>query len=120
MKTDCISPVLQVSDLDESIQFYKDILGFDHDFTYGAPPYYAGLRMGCISIHLNMADKTSSRVGKGSVFISCDEVDTYYEKLTDKGVEITSELATWPYDVRDFQIKDIDGNLLCFGCPATS
>ena len=35
-----------------------------------------------------------------------------------KEVEITSELNTFPYGVRDFQIKDIDGNLLCFGCPA--
>ena len=31
--------------------------------------------------------------------------------------EVTSPLNTYPYRMRDFQIEDIDGNLICFGAP---
>ena len=68
-------------------------------------------------LHLNAGEENEQRRGMSSVYVFCDEVDAYYQSLREKGVEITSELNTWPYDMRDFQVKDRDGNLLCFGCP---
>jgi len=53
-----------------------------------------------------------------SVYVFCDEVDAYYQKLVASGVEVTCALATYPYGMRDFQIQDPDGNLVNFGRPA--
>ena len=116
MKTNSASAILQVSDLKESIRFYTEALGFEEEFVFGDPPYYAGVKMGAVIIHLNAGRENEKRRGMGSVYVFCDEVDSYYKRIEDKGVEITSKLNTWPYDMRDFQVKDQDGNLLCFGC----
>ena len=117
MKPNSASAILHVSNLNDSIRFYTEALGFEEEFIYGDPPYYAGVKMGSVIIHLNAGEENESRRGMGSVYVFCDEVDEYYESIEEKGVEITSKLETWPYEMRDFQVKDIDGNLLCFGCP---
>ena len=43
-------------------------------------------------------------------------MDFYYERIKKTEVAITAKLDTWPYAMSDFQLKDLDGNLLCFGC----
>jgi len=117
MNANSASAVLQVSDLPAALEFYMQMLGFEKQFVYGDPPFYAGVTMGKIALHLNAGGENLERQGKGSVYVFCDEVDTYYQTLKKRGIEITSEIETWPYQMRDFQIKDRDGNLLCFGCP---
>ena len=120
MKANCASAIFQVSDLNQSIKFYTEALGFAEEFVFGDPPYYAGVKIGDVIIHLNAGKENEGRQGMGSVYVFCDEVDSYYKRIENEEVEITSKLNTWPYDMRDFQIKDIDGNLLCFGCPVES
>lgn len=110
-------PVLQVSDLDKSIAFYRDVLGFTQQFIFGEPPFYAGLELGKISLHLSAGKGNPSRRGMGSVYVFCDEVEAYYAEIRTKGAEITSPLDTHPYGMQDFQIKDPDGNLIGFGRP---
>jgi uncharacterized glyoxalase superfamily protein PhnB len=117
MKVFCASAVFQVSDLAASLKFYTEVLGFDEEFIYGEPARYAGVKLSDVIIHLNAFANGDDRIGKGALYLFCDEVDAYYSTLKERNVEITSPLNSTPYDMRDFQIKDIDGNLLCFGCP---
>ncbi|TLD68969.1 VOC family protein [Phragmitibacter flavus] len=115
MQTTCASPILQVKDLQEALSFYIDVLGFSEDFVYGDPPYYAGVKYGEVIFHLCSSEEGEERLGKGAVYVFCDEVDGYYAKIISRGAEVTSPLNTYPYGMRDFQIKDKDGNLLTFG-----
>lgn len=115
MEITSTSPILQVRDLEASLSFYCDILGFTQTFIYGEPSYYAGVSRDESCLHLNQIEENKDRQGKGSVYFFCDEVDGYYEAISSAGAEITSPLGTYPYGMRDFQIKDPDGNLLCFG-----
>ena len=117
MKPNSAAAIFQVSNLNDSIRFYTEALGFEEEFIYGDPPFYAGVKMGSVIIHLNAGEEHENRRGMGSIYVFCDEVDDYYRRIEEMKVEITAKLETWPYDMRDFQVKDIDGNLLCFGCP---
>lgn len=117
MKATCVTPVFQVVNLKKAIDFYTNALGFEQDFIYGEPAYYAGVRKDSIAIHLNQASESRQPlVGKGIVFIFCDEVDAYCEKVKQLGAVVVEEPEDRPYGVRDFGVKDIDGNTLCFGC----
>jgi catechol 2,3-dioxygenase-like lactoylglutathione lyase family enzyme len=117
MKVNWASTIFQVSDLRKSIRFYTEVLGFEEEFVFGDPPFYAGIKMGNAILHLNSGKENENRRGMGSLYVFCDEVDSYYERIKSLEVEITSKLDTWPYGMRDFQLKDLDGNLLNFGCP---
>jgi uncharacterized glyoxalase superfamily protein PhnB len=115
MKANSASTILQVSNLENAIQFYIESLGFEKEFIYGDPPFYAGVKINDVIIHLNTAECNTERCGMGSLYIFCDEVDSYYEKVKEANVQITTELETFPYGMRDFQIQDPDGNRVCFG-----
>ena len=111
----CSNTVFNVSNLDESIRFYIDTLGFKLDFQYGEPYFYAGLSYGPVNLHISTKYPLRDNTGHGHLYITCDEVDNYYEVLVKKGVRIVSPLGDQPYGLKDFSITDPDGNMLGFG-----
>lgn len=116
MKATAAFPIFQVANIPDALRFYTETLGFTQEFCYGEPPYYAAVRLGEIVLHLGASECNQSRLGMGSVYIYVDDVDAYYFGLDYNGpYEITSPITTHPYGIRDFQISDPDGNLLCFG-----
>ena len=44
MKATSASAILQVSSLKASIAYFVDALGFEEEFVFGDPPYYAGVK----------------------------------------------------------------------------
>jgi predicted enzyme related to lactoylglutathione lyase len=115
IETQQITPVLQVSDLSKSLEFYVSVLGFTTEFTFGET--YAGVKMGDVVIHLNMQDESSDRTGKGSVYIFCQAgVDEYYESIVAQGASISSgPPKEYEYGMKDFRLSDPDGNWITFG-----
>lgn len=117
MKASEASAVFQVSDLPKSVAFYVGVLGFEPEFSFGEPPRYASVKRDAVSVHLCASPENAARRGHGSVYVFCDEVDGYFRDVASRGAAVTSPLSTQPYGMRDFQIKDPDGNLLGFGKP---
>jgi catechol 2,3-dioxygenase-like lactoylglutathione lyase family enzyme len=39
-------PVIITDDIEKSLSYYRDVLGFSVDFRYGNPPVYAGINSG--------------------------------------------------------------------------
>ncbi len=114
MKAISVSPVFHVSDLERSIRFYKDILGFTESFRFGA---YVGLNLGEVTLHVTVgADGDYRRpIGGGTVYIFCDSVDSFYESITSRGATPNSAPSDAAYGMRDFVVHDPDGNQLSFG-----
>jgi catechol 2,3-dioxygenase-like lactoylglutathione lyase family enzyme len=108
--------VMPVGDVDASLKFYVEVLGFHEEFRFGN---YAGVeRDGCM-IHLSMKDNpNTSEPGTGTVYIFCDEVDGFFAEVTGKGAKVKGEPEDYPYAMRDFVLLDPDGNRLTFGAPA--
>jgi catechol 2,3-dioxygenase-like lactoylglutathione lyase family enzyme len=108
-----VAPVFQVRDLNDSLKYYKDVLGFIEDFRFGE---YAGIRLGEVSLHLCGHDFHKRPVGGGAAAIFCDEVDRYFAEIKSKGGIVKVEPSDRPYGMRDFVVLDPDGNHLNFGC----
>ncbi len=114
MKAQDSATVLAVSDIQKSIGFYTEMLGFEVDFNYGE---YAGIRRDDVSLHLGQS--SGAEVGQGKIYLMCDQVDDYYAEVTSKGVESKWAPKDYPYGRRDFEIVDPDGNSLAFSCEAS-
>ena len=104
-----------VRDVIRSLEHYREVLGFDIEFTYGQPTFYAGVERDGVVIHLQAASETKRQPGQGAVNVFVTDVDAFYRELRSRGAETLNEPKDYPYGMRDFDVNDIDGNQLCFG-----
>ena len=109
-----------VQDVLRSVEPYRDVLGFRVEFTYGEPTFYAGVERDNVAIHLQAASETKRQPGHGAINVFVTGVDALHQELKARGARTTEEPADRPYGMRDFDINDLDGNLLCFGEPTRS
>lgn len=110
------TPILIVSNPEVARDFYVEKLGFEISFEWGEPLTYLGIKRNDVEIHLNSAANAPHEAGKGTISILTDEVDALYANCKRNGVETTIAPADREYGLRDFGVKDIDGNIINFGC----
>jgi catechol 2,3-dioxygenase-like lactoylglutathione lyase family enzyme len=116
-------PVLHVSDVEASLRFYVDRLGFTSPWRYdkdGRAHVAQVDRQGCALI---LADTWPEKIGKGLMFISLNvepatpeaaaaAVDALRAELGARGVAVK---GSWGY--RLLVVDDPDGNQLFFNYP---
>jgi catechol 2,3-dioxygenase-like lactoylglutathione lyase family enzyme len=120
-------PVLHVTDVDASLRFYVDRLGFASPWRFdeGGKVFVAQVeRQGCALI---LSSQWPQKVGKGLMFISLNvepetpealiaALDALRAELEAKGVAVKE--GSWGY--RLLVIDDPDGNQLFFNYPSES
>lgn len=99
-------PVLAVSDLDRSIDFFQRVLGFEVEWNAGA---ICSVGRDGSSIMLQSRDAAAP----STVWIGIDG-DRMFESIQSSGVEIVQAPSNrpWAYDMK---IADPDGNVLWLG-----
>jgi catechol 2,3-dioxygenase-like lactoylglutathione lyase family enzyme len=117
-------PVLHVTDVEASLRFYVDQLGFTSPWRYeedGRARVAQAERQGCALI---LSDQWPEKVGKGLMFISVNAepetheagnaaLDALRAELETKGVPVRE--GSWGY--RLLVVDDPDGNQLFFPYP---
>ncbi|MEK6260305.1 MAG: VOC family protein [Planctomycetota bacterium] len=124
-----ISPLLQVSDLETSVSFYGQMLGFQTGSIDGG--FSAVRRDDCLIFlaqktkDANVTNKAARAVDDGwcnyDLHIHCQPgtLDALYEEFRAKGVKMLDCFKDGPvtrsYGIRDFSVFDPDGYDLVFG-----
>ena len=114
-------PVLHVTDVEASLRFYVNLLGFTSPWRYdedGRAHVAQVERQGCALI---LADTWPEKIGKGLVFISLNTepeeqvaaLDALRAELEAKGAPVKE--GSWGY--RLLVVDDPDGNQLFFNYP---
>jgi catechol 2,3-dioxygenase-like lactoylglutathione lyase family enzyme len=113
-----ISPQFLVDDLQRSIEYYVQRLGFELDFSYES--FYASVsRDGC-AIHLKCAPKTEAdRAHRKEqehldAYVAVSNAAALHDELRSRGASVTKPLQDRPWSCRDFYVEDPDGYILCF------
>ena len=117
-----ISPMLAVRNMKQTIQFYRDSLGFKIGMTFpdSNNPEYADLsKDGMVLMFIpaqNIGIGREEKLGVGvNMYMQIDgDIDEYYNELKDKDVNIVVDIKDEPYGIRDFTVEDIDGYKLTF------
>ncbi len=115
MKENLIShaaTVIPVSDIIRSIEFYQS-LGFDVTYRHGSPTYYAVLKAGSASIHLTLSAEVNPEKNI-RIYIFSHDVEKFFEHCQSQGFQL-NDLQDTDYEMKDFEVSDPDGHLLCFG-----
>ncbi len=119
-----IAPELFVRDIDASLRFYVEQLGFR---TVRRESSFAVVVLGDAHLLLATPDEAvpameswlaSGPRGVGlNIRIMVDAVDALYQLASDRGATVVREIDDRVYGLRDFIIADPDGFLLRFASP---
>jgi lactoylglutathione lyase len=119
-----LTPNLVVANVERSLAFYVDTLGFERGMTVpdASPLVFASVTSGPIEVFFNDVAAAvkeypafSARpIGaSGTLYIEVDGVDALHERLK-PSVTIVMPMVTQFYGVREFAIEDPDGYVITF------
>lgn len=101
---------LEINNLEESVQFYHEVLEFTLESAPpNADPPIASLQSGTLRITLVQQIETMLKRGRGVHFVlGVSDVDSFYEKLTARSIDVT-EPRDEGWGGRFVSLQDPDG-----------
>jgi catechol 2,3-dioxygenase-like lactoylglutathione lyase family enzyme len=102
------NPILRVRDIDASVDYYVDKLGFHLNWKY---PYFADVARDRVSIFLSKGDQ--GHFG-GWIWIGVQDCAALWKEYKRSGAKIRHPPTNyaWAYEM---QVEDLDGNVLRMG-----
>lgn len=114
------TPIFACSDVEATIAYYKDVLGFDSSWTYGETPDFGSASKGGVDIMFSLNPDLAAKVLGHEHWIKVDEVDELYRLHQSNGAKIVSEIGDRPWGVREYVVEDLNGYHLRFaGAPSS-
>ena len=135
MKAGKLTPNLEVVNIKQTVDFYRDNFGFDlvmavpesmdgveQALAEGKEYVYALLQKDQVELMFQRSDSfktdvvlsTEPRIGASvSFYMEVEGVAELYEKLKGKALQMTELKTAW-YGMQEFYVKDINGYILAF------
>jgi catechol 2,3-dioxygenase-like lactoylglutathione lyase family enzyme len=125
-KLNFISPFFIVSNIDDSVKFYVNKLGFE--VWYTGPddsPFWAMVGRGAVSIMLKaiaddikpVPNHTRHEWARWDAYISTEDPDALFEEYSLAGATFRQPILDDGDGLRGFEVTDADGYVLFFGRP---
>jgi catechol 2,3-dioxygenase-like lactoylglutathione lyase family enzyme len=119
-----LTPNLIVSNVERSLAFYRDVLGFAVAFTVpeASPLIFAAVQSGPVEIFLNAPEAATAEYpaftdrpigGTFTLFIEVEGIRTMHDALKDR-VKIVMPIETKWYGMTEFAFEDPDGYLITY------
>ena len=120
-----IWPLLFVHDIERSVAFYRDGLGFTLARRADAhgKMFWCRLERGVVSIMLQQGtaeDGAAEGRGRGVVFyLICDDADAIYAEFSSRGLRLDPPTVVY-YAMKQLVVPEPDGYALCFESEVTA
>lgn len=129
MKFNKITPNLMVADMEKSLKFYRDVLGFSVSQTVPekAPFIFAWMKRGEAELFLNQhmppqpgqPDLYAGKAigGTMAMYMPLEGIEELHKTVESSGVKIAIPLHTEFYGMKEFAVHDPDGYVIIFAEP---
>jgi uncharacterized glyoxalase superfamily protein PhnB len=114
MKLESVRPVLAVNNIDDTIRYYRDVLGFE---CANQMDGWAALCKDNVEVMIslpNAHEPFEKPALTGSIYFNTSDVDALWEQIKEK-VSIVYPIENFFYGLREFAIRDNNGYILQFG-----
>jgi uncharacterized glyoxalase superfamily protein PhnB len=103
-------PELPVADVERAQRYYRDALGFEVGWLYPGGEIGAVSR-GNVAIFFR---RRQPPFEPAVHWVYADDIDAVYRELQSLGAQIVEPLEKKPWGLRQFTVRDLDGNLFYF------
>jgi GNAT superfamily N-acetyltransferase/uncharacterized glyoxalase superfamily protein PhnB len=111
-------PVLAVNDVQETIDFWHEVLGFPGKWTWGNPPVHGGVHWNFAApIQFSLNPKLAERSQGNSIWIRIKNLKALYKEHVEKKV-VVMDLEKKPWGVNEYTVKENNGYYLHFAEPS--
>jgi uncharacterized glyoxalase superfamily protein PhnB len=110
-----VMPALTVNDIQVSIAWYRDVLGFVmiEEYPRDGKLMGARLRAGTVELLLAQDDFAKGQRQKGAAFrlfcVTAQDIDQLAAAVRERGGQLAQEPTDQPWGTRDFAVVDPDG-----------
>ena len=101
------TPILNVKNLQASMDYYVQKLGFEKMWDWGDPPDFGCVGRGKVEIFFCQGCQGQSGMWM-SIFM--DDVDALYEEYKKSGATILDPPTNYPWGTREMLVEDLDGH----------
>lgn len=121
MQVDQVIVQLRTPNLERTLRFYVERLGFTLEFRY--QDFYAGIRSGAHLIHLKLVDDPDPSIAWVTaedhfhLYLTVADVAACASQLRAAGVPIERDVHETPWQTRECVIRDDVGHTIYFGQP---
>src|SRR5436190_1446151 len=109
-----LMPRLPVRDIERSISYYQEALGFRLAWRT-ADGHLAALASGEIEVLLLVPWTADSPPPAQSAYVYVEDPDSLCAEYQQAGADVVEPVASRPYGMRDFVVRDLDGHRFTLG-----
>lgn len=112
-----IRPVFRVRDVAASISYYCEKLGCTKRWEHGEDgPIIAEVERGDLSVILDSGSVVPKPAGGSVVTLSVEDLGQLHRELAGRGARIVKPpfAVVWQANTYQFDVEDLDGNILVF------
>lgn len=107
-------PVLCCSVVRDTLQYYRDVLGFSHLWYQGKPSSFGGVSRGGAHVSFFKASNSEQVWFGHKVFFHVKNLDFLYREHFVKGADVISPILKLPNGTREYVVQDLNGYHLHF------
>jgi len=113
---DSVTPILNVKNFGESMDYYVNKLGFRKKWDWGNPPTFGCVTRG--NVNLFLCEGAQGQPGMWmSIFLK--DVDALHEEYKNSGAIIRQAPTNMPWQTREMNVVDLDGHCMRMSSGAT-
>lgn len=109
-----VEPILPVTDIIKTVNYWHDVLGFSNKWTWGDPPDYGGVNWQGVFIQFLLDPKLAARSKGNSIFIRVKNLEASYQFHQNKNAEIVEPLENKPWGMAGYTLRDNNGYYIIF------
>jgi ribosomal protein S18 acetylase RimI-like enzyme len=102
------------ANIEATLVYYVDVLGFESTWTWGDPPVFGSASQGGVTIAFNLQPELAANVRGHQHGIQVEDIDELYALHKARGARFVSEMEDKPWGMREYVVEDLNGYHLHF------
>jgi GNAT superfamily N-acetyltransferase/uncharacterized glyoxalase superfamily protein PhnB len=107
--------IFAVSDVRETVRFYREKLGFESEWFWQDPPTFGGVRWAHAQVMFCFMPHMHGKIEGLMHMFRVEDIQSLYAKHKAAGAPIIAELANKPWGMSEYVVRDPNGYHLRFG-----